>query len=536
MRLRRLRVDVHGQDARGLSPLGWGLALIMAVAFVLVGAGSLDLDAVEARLGLAATEPFGPIGRAFGGWDPSNWPGKVLLTKLWSALLPPSHPGAVRWPAALAAVGMGLIAARRVALTLGSRAGVIASFCLFGSLGLIDRTTSTGIDCLTGLVVIGALDRILSKGSDWVAGLWAGLALLVGGWPAVAVVLLPIVVLGRPGATLSGRLLFPPFIAFVAWSVWSWRVAPAVAWGAALTLPLKEGLAWWLPAQVLLAGLPWTPFAPLALWPGVRLGWGPQGDSLVRTWLSVAVASLLGGTLIPGLATPARLVALVGLLVIAAAALDRAWVGLGVRLPHRTFSAIAGAVCLISGLAALLAGTYLAASLAYYRPPAIALIAIGSIATTSSVAAAIERQPKLVISAVWLVAVGIKIAHVGIYAPEWSYRFGQGPWGRAVAQWVPPQWPIYALHSWPADFALATNRPFRQLADSRLLNFEPQDRPMFVLLEPGEYAYWDRNAPEVSKVREFRGPRGEVVVLARTHPRSRILPVRNEWQTLREEE
>jgi hypothetical protein len=252
---------------------------------------------------------------------------------------------------------------------------------------------------------------------------------------------------------------------------------------------------------------------------------------MVRTWFSIAVASLLAGTLIPGLATPARLVALVGLLVITAASLDRLWAGLGLNLPHRAFSLVTVLLCVTWGLAASAVGVYLTAALPFYRPPAIALMVIGPIVITSAIAAALQRQHKAAITAIWLVAVGIKIIHVGVYAPEWSYRFGQGPWGRAVAQWVPPQWPIYTLHSWPADFALATNRPIRQLADSRLLRFEPQDKPMFVLLEPGEFAFWDQNAPAVSKVREFRGPRGEAIILARTHPKHRILPVRNEWQS-----
>ena len=36
-----------------------------------------------------------------------------------------------------------------------------------------------------------------------------------------------------------------------------------------------------------------------------------------------------------------------------------------------------------------------------------------------------------------LIAVGLKLAHWGYYVPEWNYRYSQGPWARAIAQWIP---------------------------------------------------------------------------------------------------
>jgi hypothetical protein len=372
---------------------------------------------------------------------------------------------------------------------------------------------------VAGLGIVAALDRILGRGSDWVAGLWAGLAFLCGGWPAVVAILLPIVVLGQPGATLSPKLLIPPVVTMAAWSIWALKAAPPEAWAAAISLPLTRNPAWWLPAQVVIAALPWAPFAVLAAWPGVRLGWGPRGGPLVRGWLKVAGACVLAGTLIPGLATSARLPALVGLLVVAAAGLERFWVGLGSTLPRRTFTGLALGLALIWSVASAAAGVFLAAAFPYYRPVAVALIILGPTTGVLAVAAAVERQTKLQITAVALVALGVKLVHIGIYAPEWDYRFGQGPWGRAIAQWVPPGFPIYTVHAWPPDLAFATGRPFRQLADPRLLNYEPRDVPQFLLLHPAEFDHWNQTAPPIRKVREFLGPYGEARVLARTKVR-----------------
>lgn len=542
-RLRRFRVDVREiANASRISAACGLVALAAAVGFVLIGGGELDLDSTEARLGLAIGEPFGPVGRAFGGWDFTVWPGKVLASKLWVAIgidqigsSSSTFPGAVRWPSALAALGIGFIAARRLARTIGPRAGAIAACCLFGSLGLIDRTNSLGIDALTGLGVVAAIDRILSRGSGWVAGLWAALAVLCGGWPALAAILLPIVVLGRSGASLSWGLLVPPLAALIGWSLWAMKAATPEAWAAALTWPLTRKIAWWLPAQVALAGLPWTPFAVLAAWPSVRAGWTPDGRRTLLGWTSVVGASMIAGTFVPGLADSMRLPALIGVLMLSAAALDQAWTGLANAWSRRTFDTLAVVLCAGWAVASTILGVYLAAAQPYYRPAAIALIILGQGAGVWAIASLFERKPPLLISTVLMVAIGVKLAHAGTYAPEWTYRFGQGPWGRAVAQWVPPNWPIYTVHNWPADFALATDRPFRQLANPQSLAFEPQDRPHFVLLDPGEFEHWDPSAPPLAAVHEFQGPRGETRILARTRPGMQIQPTREAWKTARDD-
>lgn len=540
-RLRRFRVDVREMSAPYGVPIAcWAVALSAALGFVLIGGGDLELDATESRLGLSIVEPFGPMGRAFGGWDYTIWPGKVIAGKVWSAIgidrilsSSTQFPGAVRWPSVLAVLGIGLIVARRLALTMGPRAGAIGACCLFGSLGLIDRSHSLGIDALTGLGIVAAIDRILSRGSGWIAGLWAVVAVMNGGWPALAAILLPIIVLGRSGAALSWGLVVPPLAALIGWSLWALKASTPEAWAAALAWPLTRSIAWRLPAQVALTALPWAPFAILAAWPSVRGAWSTDGRRLIHGWTSVAGASILAGTLIPGMADAMRLPAIVGLLILAAGAIDRAWAGLANANPHarKVFAALAILLCGLGAVVGTVAGVYLSAAQPYYRAPAIALMVVGQAAGVLAIAALFERKAPLLISAVMLVAIGIKIAHAGIYSPEWTYRFGQGPWGRAVAQWVPPNWPIYSVHSWPADFALATERPFRQLANPQSLAFEPQDRPHFLLLDPAEFDHWDPNAPAIAIVHEFHGPRGETRVLARTRPGSLIQPNRKKtWR------
>src|SRR5947209_19838987 len=65
-------------------PLIRGLTVIaLAIGFVLIGGGSLNLGPIESRLGIAAGEPFGPFGRVYGGWEPSLWPAQVALSRVW---------------------------------------------------------------------------------------------------------------------------------------------------------------------------------------------------------------------------------------------------------------------------------------------------------------------------------------------------------------------------------------------------------------------------------------------------------------------
>ncbi len=180
-----------------------------------------------------------------------------------------------------------------------------------------------------GLTTIAALDRILARGSDLIAGLWTALAFLAGGWPPVAIVALATIVIGRRESALSWRLLLPPVLACIGWSAWTLKVAPPEAWGAALTLPLMQGPAWGLALGVLLLALPWSPLALLVASRSIRDGWEPAGRSYVIGWLQVTGACMIAGTIIPGpRRLAARMPALAGLAVTAAAVIER-FVSLG---------------------------------------------------------------------------------------------------------------------------------------------------------------------------------------------------------------
>src|SRR3974390_3538587 len=84
-RLRRADMVRGGLAAPGVDPRTWAtLALaVMAVGFVLLGAGNLDVGPDDAKVALAANEPFGALALVYGSmWAPELWPGRVGLTVL----------------------------------------------------------------------------------------------------------------------------------------------------------------------------------------------------------------------------------------------------------------------------------------------------------------------------------------------------------------------------------------------------------------------------------------------------------------------
>jgi hypothetical protein len=522
-------------------PLGWfshvplrrpvrGLCVIaLAVGFVLIGGGNLDPGEIEARLGIAAQEPLGPLGRVFGGWEPSLWPLPVALSRIWT-LGEGGVPSAaaVRWPAAIAAVLTGFLLTRRMFHTLGARASVLMGLSWFGSIALIDRSAGAGLDLIMGLGTIAALDRILNRGSDLKAGLWASFAFLAGGWPPLAVIALATVVIGRREAGLSARLIVPPCLTAMAWSAWALSQVQATAWAAALTLPLTQKPAWFLALGVLALGLPWSPFIVLAASRSVRAGWSPEARRLCLGWFQVAVACLVVGTAVPGLATAARMPALAGLAVLAAGSIQRIWVGTVAPGAVGGFLALTALVVGFWIVLVNVGGIFLASSVPYYRGLAIVLIGLSLLIGLVCLVALFRgdiRRGLLVLAAV---AVCLKLAHWGYYVPEWNYRHGQGPWGRAIGQWVVPDWPIYTVHSWPAALALATEHPFRQLRHPKSLAFQDGPSPRFVLLFDSEFEHWPATAPPLTKVATFQDDRGSTRVLARTTgPFSWKLLVRN---------
>jgi hypothetical protein len=323
-------------------------------------------------------------------------------------------------------------------------------------------------------------------------------------------------VVGQRGTGLSLRMLAPVGLTLLAWSAWALAVAPTEVWAAALALPLTQKAAWWLAPGVVALGLPWSPLGALSAARSVRDGWSPRGRTLVLGWLQVAGACLVAGTVIPGLAPAAKGPALAGLAVVAAACADRLWAGAAPVAARRWVQATALVLVLLWALIAVAGGGYLAAAVGYYRSVAVLLAALAVAASTFALAALLKADARASLLALVALAVCLKIAHWGYYVPEWNYRRSQGPWGRAIGQWIPPRWPVYTTHTWPTDLAFATRHPFRQLVDPRLLESQPGSLPKFVLLLDTEFEHWPRDAQALVQVATFQDERGRVRVLART--------------------
>jgi hypothetical protein len=495
----------------------WATALALGAGFVLIGGGNLDPGPVEARLGLAAGAPFGPMGQVFGGWEPSIWPGQLAPSQLWAwGEGGTPSPASIRWPSAIAGLLAGMLLARGVLRALGSRAAVLAMLCWCGSLALIDRSAGAGLELIAGLATVAALDRILRRGSDAVAGLWAAAAFLAGGWPPLALVAMATIVIGRPGTGLNPRLLAAPVVAALGWSIWALRALPAEAWAAALMLPLTQKPAWFLAAGVVALGLPWSPLAVLAASRSVRDGWTPAGRLLVMGWLQVAGACLLAGTVVPGLAGAARVPALAGLAVAAAACCDRLWAGQVAAGARRAFLACTTVIGVTWIVTVVATGAYLASAVPYYRFLSIAMMVLAVPLAWLIVRSLSAASPRQALLALTLLAACLKLGHWGYYVPEWNYRRSQGPWGRAIGQWVPPGWPLYTTHSWSPDLAFATGRPVRQLAHPKLLVYQGITGPKHVLLLESEFAHWPEDAPPLVEVATFQDEYGTGRVLART--------------------
>ena len=504
--------------------LNAALCVLLASIFVLY-AGTIDPDPSEARLGLAAGETIGPLGQAFGGWDPSLWPGRVIPTQLWArAEANRGSVGAIRWPAAIAAAVAGLIVCRRASTRLGRRAGLFTALAFFGSIAAIDRSATIGIEWIAGLSVVAALDRILGVGSDRVAGFWAAVAFVCGGWPPLVMILIAAIVVARQGGGLTKGLLIPPTLAFAAWSIWANRAAGPAAWAAALVLPIQESPDWRLLPALVLLGFPWIPFAALVASTSIRNGLSDSGRGIVLGWLQVAASATLVGTLMPGMGASARAAAFAGLAVAAGAVLDRLWIGAGGESARRWGRVAALAVCVLSALAIVPTSGYIAASIPYYRQISLLLAAAGFALALAAIDGAWHASTRTSLVCLIVLALLLKTAHAGIYAPERNYRLSQGPWGRAIGQWVPPNWPIHVFHAWPADLAFFTERPVRQLPDPKVLNFRltkagpnsSGNRPLFVLLHPEEFDHWPDGAPRIRKVRTLQDEWGRERILART--------------------
>ncbi len=494
------------------------VVVAIAIGFVLLGGGGLEPTTdMEARIGLTAHESIGPFAQTLGEFDTSIAPATAWLMQLAAKTLGGTPTiAAVRWPSTFAALGIALILMRRVGSIFGQRAGVFAMLAACGSLAMIDKSATTGFDFPLGLALIATLDRILSRGADWTAGLLAAIAVLFGGWPALATILLPLIVIGRPGSMPSFRLIAPPVIAFVAWSVWAISTVKTVVWAAAMTLPFTRPIAWNMGLWTIAFALPFVPFAVLTIWSSIRKS---QDTSLVLDWLKIAAVGLLAGTILPGFAVPCTILLFCGLIVASAVSLDAAWSGELAKGPRNAALSIGLLLGLFAGGVSVYAGANLAVSQPYYRGVGIVLIGIGIFAALVGLDSAWMRSTRGAVRALIVVAVAFKVAHFGVYLPERDYRFGKGPWGRAVGQYVPPNWPIYTFHDISPSLAFATEHPVHKLRAEIFLTVQPGNGPKFVLLQESEFVHWPSTAPKLQKVRAFQDEYGGTRVLARTEGR-----------------
>jgi hypothetical protein len=195
---------------------------------------------------------------------------------------------------------------------------------------------------------------------------------------------------------------------------------------------------------------------------------------------------------------------------------------------RRGFLALTTSIVAIWVVLVTFAGIFLASAVPYYRVVAILLIGSALVIGLVCLASLYRGEVRWGLLALAAVAVGLKLAHWGYYVPEWNYRHSQGPWGRAIGQWVVPDWPIYTVHAWSPALAFATEHPFRQLRHPKSLALQSGPMPRFVLLFESEFDHWPTGAPSLIKVATFQDDRGSHRVLARTSgPFSWKLLVRN---------
>jgi hypothetical protein len=126
------------------------------------------------------------------------------------------------------------------------------------------------------------------------------------------------------------------------------------------------------------------------------------------------------------------------------------------------------------------------------------------------------RNTRRGLATLLVIAIGLKLVHWGYYVPEWNYRYSQGPWGRAIGQWVPKRWTIYTFHDWPPDLAFFAKRPVRQLRSPHYLEYQAGPRSKFLLLQASEFENWPKSAPPITLVAKLLDQSADERVLART--------------------
>ncbi|MBI1323939.1 hypothetical protein GC170_12250 [bacterium] len=520
------QVLLGNQAIRDLT--GYACFVAIAITFVVWGAARLEVGHQEARAAMAVREPLGPVGQSFGGLDPAIYPGAVALSKLWGVI---EDDGlgmeAIRWPEAILAMIFGIVLAIRSENIAGKRASLWVSLCWFASLAVIHRSGEIGIDITGGFGLLLALDRAIARQGrlDSLCGLFASIAFLCAGLPPVIIITAASIALLRSSAGLGLSYLGFVIATVAGWSAWALSEISAEAWAAAIALPVSFRTASNITLVTLALCLPTVVFLPALLGRNARESWAPRRIAYVQGWLTVAAMCLFVGTILPQFARTTLLPVVAGCAVGA----GHAWAAVLARRGSEsssfelTWMKIATGALAVFAFLSVPALAYVSLTIPYYRPVSILGIAIASAAAIAYASGLVSRDMRRIALSFVLICISIKLAHTAIYVPEWNYRRGQGPWGRAVGQWVPEGWPIYTLHGWPADFAFATGHNFRQLTHPRFLPDPaktPDQRPSFILLHPADFEHWPKTAPPIVKVFEFHDHSGQRVskVLARTGP------------------
>ena len=211
--------------------------------------------------------------------------------------------------------------------TLGTRAGLCFGLCWFGCLGVIDHSAGTGLDFLSGLAIVAAVDRLLSRGSDWVAGIWTAAGLPDGRMAARRPDLADRdrdrpkgggVLAAAPHSARRGRTRL---VALGPVARPRPRPGPLRS-----TLPLTERPSWGLGPRDAGCGLAVEPLGRRWRSAGrLRESWSNPGRRMMAGWVQASLACAVAGTIVPGLAQAARVPALAGLLMTAALGLEAAW-------------------------------------------------------------------------------------------------------------------------------------------------------------------------------------------------------------------
>jgi hypothetical protein len=233
--------------------------------------------------------------------------------------------------------------------------------------------------------------------------------------------------------------------------------------------------------------------------------------------LQAAAVLGLAGTLLPGLRGATAPIAFAAIILAAcglATAAKGLWDG-GERTRRWVLVATFG-LCGCLALVGVPYASYLAAAVPYYRLVCIVIAATLAVSFAFAAVGAWQGRIGWSLGCLVALALAIKCAHAEVYAPEWSYRVGQGPWGRAIGQWVPPRSPVYVFQAWPPDLAFAMGRSVRHLVSPGWLDFVRTPAPHYVLLLEGELEHWPKRAPAIEAVRRFRDAGGRERVLART--------------------